>query len=256
MSSLFSKSLILLFAMAALGCTLSYSALGQQNGYKSQEISEDDGIPVLLKHLPDWENVRSQAVFIQDKNALNNAVGNHPILNSVEFSGGTEAVSAAYPAGKLLIIEYTTPQAAADANSKFKGEIEQPGNLNISNGEPLSVEYRRVGNYSVFVFHSGDPTAAAALIDQVKYEKHVQWLGEDPFLLQKLERYFAETGRDVAISTVLWIALIFAITIATGIAAGFMYFRYRESQRAGMTAFTDAGGMTRLNLDDLSEPLP
>jgi len=37
---------------------------------------------------------------------------------------------------------------------------------------------------------------------------------------------------------------------------GIWYFRYREKKRAGMTAFSDAGGLIRLNLDDLSEPLP
>ena len=74
--------------------------------------------------------------------------------------------------------------------------------------------------------------------------------------MQKIQRYFAITGRDVAISTVLWILLIFGITIATGIAVGFGYFRYRESQRSSTRGFSDAGGLTRLNLDDLSEPIP
>jgi hypothetical protein len=106
------------------------------------------------------------------------------------------------------------------------------------------------------VFDSSDPAAASSLLDQVKYEKSVQWLGEDPFLLQKLERYFAMTGRDVVVSTVLWITLLFGLTAAIGILAGIWYFRYRESKRAAMTAFSDAGGLTRLNLDDLSEPLP
>ena len=248
MSSSVAYPIKLLLSIAVFGCSLAYSVAGQQNSYKSQEISEDDGVPVLLKHLPDWENVRGQAVFIQDRNALKNALGDRAVLDSVDFSGGTEAASAQYPAGRLLIVEFTTPQASVAADVEFRRLIAE--------GREGNAVYRRVGNYSVFVLDPSDATAAGSLIDQVKYEKNVQWLGEDPFLLQKLERYFAETGRDVAISTVLWIALIFVVTIATGIAAGLMYFRYRESQRAGMTAFTDAGGMTRLNLDELSEPLP
>ena len=248
MSSLVANPVKLLLALAVFACTLTYSALGQQNSYKSQEISEEDGVPVLLKHLPDWENVRGQAVFIQDKSSLDKLSGGRPILNSVEFAGGVEAVSAPYSSGRLLIIEYTTPQASVAADAEFQRVIAE--------GRAGNLVYRRVGNYSVFVFDASDPAAASTLIDQVSYGKQVQWLGEDPFLLQKLERYFALTGRDVAISTVLWIALIFLITIGTGVAAGFAYFRYRESQRSGMTAFSDAGGMTRLNLDDLSEPLP
>ena len=247
MSSLFSKPIRLSLALAFVGCTLSYSALGQENSYKSQEITEDDGTPVLMKHLPDWESVKDQAVFIQDKNSLKNMVGEHPILHSADISGGTEAVSAKYPAGRLLIIEFTTPQASVAADAEFQKFL-------ASNPDP-GTAYRRVGNYSVFVFDTGDPAAADSLIGQVKYEKHVQWLGEDPFLMQKLERYFAMTGRDVVFSTILWILLIFGITLGAGITAGVAYFRYRESQRAGMAAFSDAGGMTRLNLDDLSEPL-
>jgi hypothetical protein len=248
MPSSFARSLLFSLTLAVYGCLLTYSAFGQAEGYRSQEISDKDGVPVLLKHLPDWDNVRSQAVFIQDKNALRSAVGDRQVLNFIEFSGGVEAVSAQYPAGKLLIVEYTTPQASLAADREFQKMI--------SEGRGGSVEYKRVGNYSVFVFDAGDTNAASDLIDQVKYEKQVQWLGEDPFLTEKLERYFALTGRDVVISTILWILLIFGVTLAAGIGAGFVYFRYRESQREQMTAFSDAGGMTRLNLDDLSEPLP
>jgi hypothetical protein len=242
------KSLLFSLVFALLCCTANYSAFGQAEGYKSQEISDQEGVPVLLKHLPDWENVKSQAVFIRDKNGLKSAVGDRQILDSVDFSGGVEGVSAQYPVGRLLVVEYTTPQASVAADSGFQKLIAE--------GRSGASAYRRVGNYSVFVFDSDDPNSANALIDQVKYEKSVQWLGEDPFLTEKLERYFALTGRDVVISTILWIALIFGITLAAGIGAGFVYFRYRESQREHMTAFSDAGGMTRLNLDDLSEPLP
>ena len=237
-----------MLGIAVFGCTLTYSAFGQQEGYKSQEVSESDGMPVLMKHLPEWESVKGQAVFIQDKAALKNAVGERPVLDLIDLSGGTEAATAQYQAGRLLIVEYTTPQASIAADSIFQKDlVENPSNNAV---------YRRVGNYSVFVFDPTDVGTADALINAVKYQKQVQWLGEDPFLTQKIERYFAMTGRDVVLSTILWIALIFGITIATGIGAGVVYFRYRESQKAHMTAFSDAGGMTRLNLDDLSEPLP
>src|SRR5687767_14217433 len=69
---------------------------------RSQEISEDDGLPVLIKHLPDWQNVRSSTVFITNSADLTNALGNTAVLQQIDFSGGTEAVKADYPAGKLL----------------------------------------------------------------------------------------------------------------------------------------------------------
>lgn len=226
-----------------------YSAFGQQERYnstKSQETSDADGIPVLLKHLPEWDTVKENARFITDKNGLSSAIGNRPINDLVDFAGGTEAVSANYSAGTLLLIEYTNPQISVAADQAFQQRL----------AGDSSTAYRRIGNYSAFVFDASDTVAANDLLAQIKYQKQVQWLGEDPFLMQKIERYFAQTGADVAISTVLWILLVFGITIATGIAVGIFYFRYRESQRAGRTAYSDAGGLTRLNLDDLSEPIP
>jgi hypothetical protein len=245
----FAQKLITLLTLGlVLGCILGYSVSAQEKGgsQPSQEVSEVDGLPVLLKHLPDGGG---SAVFIQDRNGLVSTFGDKPILGLVEFAAGTEAVAADFPAGRLLIVEYTTPQAASFADNKFTSHLAE-------NPTDPPVVYRRIGNYGAFVFTSNDPAAASALLDQVKYEKSVQWLGEDPFLLQKIERYFALTGRDVAISTVLWISLVFAITIAIGVLAGIWYFRYRERKRASMTAFSDAGGLTRLNLDDLSEPFP
>ncbi len=247
-----SASLLSAFVLGIFLLSPSICVFAQQerySGVKSQEISDADGLPVILKHLPDSENVKGSAVFVTDSDGLRKAVGDRPILELVEFSGGTEAVVADYPAGKLLIVEFTNPQASGFADQRIQQRLtENPGNPPIV--------YRRIGNYNAFVFDATDQAAANELLGRIKYEKSVQWLGEDPFLMQKIERYFAQTGRDVVISTILWISLIFGITIAAGVVVGYFYFRYRESQRASMTAFSDAGGLTRLNLDDLSEPRP
>lgn len=214
-------------------------------GQGSQEISDDDGIPVLIKHLPEWESVRDSTVFITDRSSLRAQFPGKNFVDLVDFAGGTEAVTARYSSGRLLIIEFATPQAAADADTKFLA-------LNVASSDP-GAAYRRIGNYSVFVFDSASADAAAALLDQVRYEKTIQWLGEDPFLLQKLERYFVTTTRDIFISTVLWIIGGFGISILIGIVSGFIFFKMREQQRATRRTFSDAGGLVRLNLDNLSE---
>lgn len=219
------------------------NVFAQQPAVKSQEVSEIDGIPVLVKHLPDWEKVRNSTTFALNANELKNALGERPVLDLVDFAGGTEAVTAAYPEGKLLIVEYTNPQSSIDADGKFAIHLAQ---------NPAIV-YRRIGNYNAFVFDAGDAAAANSLLDQVKYQKQVQWLGEDPYLLQRLERYFVTTTRDIFISTVIWIIMGIGLSIVTGIIAGLLFFRIREQKRANRTAFSDAGGLTRLNLDNLSE---
>jgi hypothetical protein len=212
---------------------------------KSLEVSEADGVPVLIKHLPDAEKVQSEARFIKSSEELNAALGDRPVLKAIDFKGGTEAVEAPYEAGKLLIVEYTNPQGSMEADQKVTTAIAQ-------GGPGLPTAYRRIGNYNVFVFDGGDEAAAAGLLDQVKYEKSVQWLGEDPFLLKRVEKYFVTTTRDIFISTVIVIVLGIGGSILAGIIAGFLYFRFRDRRRERTAAFSDAGGLTRLNIDDLT----
>ena len=70
---------------------------------KSREISDDDGLPVLVKHLPDWENARNRSTYILNENDLRNSLGNRPVFDLINFESGTEAVTAPYDQGKLLI---------------------------------------------------------------------------------------------------------------------------------------------------------
>ena len=212
---------------------------------KSREVSDGDGIPVLIKHLPDWENARNRATYILNQNDLRNALGSRQVFDLIEFESGTEAVTAGYDSGKLLLIEYMTPQSSIDADGKINqrlAEIEQN----------QSVVYRRIGNYNVFVFDTTDQTAANALLDEIKYEKNVQWLGEDPFLLKRAERAIVVGLSELFVATTLTIVGGIGLSILAGIIVGLIFFRFREQQRATMEEFSDAGGMTRLNLDGLT----
>lgn len=220
-------------------------SVAQQPASRSQEISEVDGQPVLLKHLPDHERVSPGASFITDKSELKNIVGPEAVLDVLEFSPGTEAVTAAYPEGRLVIVEYTNPQLSAEVDTRVQQYMA------ASPQSPFV--YRRIGNYNAFVFAPTDGDRANTLLDEIRYEKTVQWLGEDPYLLKRLERYMVTTSRDIMLSTVLWILMGLGIALLAGIAAGFIFFNVREQKRANRTAYSDAGGLTRLNLDGLSE---
>lgn len=209
---------------------------------RSREISDGDGIPVLIKHLPNWENARNRATYILNRNDLQSALGARPVFDLIEFESGTEAVTAPYDSGKLLIVEYMTPQSSVDADGKIKQRLAES-----ATNPPIF--YRRIGNYNVFLFDSGDENAANALFDQIKYEKNVQWLGEDPFYLKRAERTLARGLSEVFIATVFVIVGGLGLSVLAGIGVGFLFFRWREQKRAGMKEFSDAGGMTRLNLD-------
>jgi hypothetical protein len=238
----FVKSIVTICALLVSGVFAQENAAPQ---IKSREVSDSDGIPVLIKHLPDWENARNRATYILNQNDLRNALGERAVFELIEFESGTEAVTAPYNQGKLLIVEYMTPQSSVDADQKI---IQRLGET--ASNPPIF--YRRIGNYNAFVFDTNDEAAANALLDQVKYEKNVQWLGADPFLLKRAERAFVKSTSSLFIATTLAIVSGLGLAILLGIIVGFIFFRFRDQKRAGMAAFSDAGGMTRLNLDGLT----
>lgn len=230
-------------------CLVLFTAGGvtcfAQNGPfqpKSQEVSDDAGIPVLVKHLPDWESVQNRVVFANSVEGLKKALGMRPVFDQIEFAPGTEAVAARYDAGTLVIIEPISPQVSVETDTKLTQFLAE-------SGQNSQTAYRRIGNYNAIVLDTANSEAAAALLDQVKYEKNVRWLGDNPFQYRRAERSFVITTSDIFLSTVLVIVLGMGLSIVGGILGGFVFFRFREQKRAAMTQFTDAGGMTRLNLD-------
>lgn len=225
---------------------LSIGIFAQDAIKTSADSPENQGkqIPIIVEHLPDWKNMQSQAVYMRNSDELRNALPNHPVLDLITFEGGTEAVKADYNAGKLLIVEFSTPQFSIDADNRVKQFLTENPNE--------STFFRRVGNYEVFVFDAADESAANELIDQVKYEKTVQWLGKDPHLYEKAERAYLKMTGDMFISSIISIVLGLGFAVSAGIAVGLFVFYFRKQKRASMTAFSDAGGLTRLNLDELS----
>src|SRR6267142_47784 len=208
----------------------------------------DGDIPVLVKHLPDWQKAEPQAQYALDPGRLKNIVPNEPNLEAVSFEGGTEAVVAHYGPSKLAIVEFSTPQLALENDQRIVARIQELW----KRGEPAPSAYRRVGNYSVFVFNAPSEQAAKELIDQVKYEQVVQWLGENPNILKEAERRYVETTLGVFLSVVKASGLAALGCFAVGGFLGALLFTRRRAQQKTVEAFSDAGGMVRLNIDELS----
>ncbi len=207
-------------------------------------------IPVLIKHLPDWEKTYSQALYAVSPGSLKEVAGTQPVFNALNFEGGTEAVTANYGQSQLVIFEFTTPQFASDNDRRITAKIQGLKNQ----GQPTPTGYRRVGNYSVFVFNAPDEKTANALIDQVKYEQVVQWLGDDPHLYERVQRYVLQKTGGVVIAVLESSGLSVLLCLGIGGLFGALLFRRRRRarQRQG-EAYSDAGGMVRLNLDEVTE---
>jgi hypothetical protein len=103
----------------------------------------------------------------------------------------------------------------------------------------------------VFVFNAPDEKTANALVDQVKYEQVVQWLGDDPRMAERLQRYFRQTSAGVLLAVLKSSGLSLLLCLGVGTLFGALLFRRRRAQQA--TLYSDAGGATRLNLDELTD---
>jgi hypothetical protein len=209
--------------------------------------SGEGDVPVLVKHLPNWDEAQRDAVYAVNKTELLNAIPNQTILKELTFEGGTEAVVANYGPSQLVIVEFTTPQFSVDNDQRILAKIQELR----KQGQPIPTAYRRVGNYSVFVFNAPDEKTANALIDSVKYEQVVQWLGDDPYLEARVERYLAQTTAGVLIAVLKSSGLSLLICLGAGTFFGALLFRHRRAQQAAL--YSDAGGGTRLNLDELTD---
>jgi len=205
-------------------------------------------IPVLVKHLPDWETAQVHAAYAVSLASLKNIIEGQPLLDALNFVEGTEAVVAPYDSSQLAIVEYTTPQIAADNDARVKESINKLRGEN----QPVPSAYRRVGNYSVFVFHAPDAQTAENLINHVHYEQLVQWLGDNPRALQRAQHEYAATTAGVILAVLKASGLALILCLGAGVTFGSIVFLRRRAQQSANAAYTDAGGLMRLNLDNLS----
>lgn len=208
----------------------------------------EDEVPVLVKHLPDWQNVQSRVLYAVNPETLKSLFSNQPVLDAVSFTGGAEAVVADYDTQRLVIVEFNTASLATDNDQRITARLQELR----AQGQPVPSAYRRVGNYAVFVFDAPSQEAANQLIDQVKYQQIVQWLGENPFAYERATREFTETTLGVFVAVVKASGLALVGCLAVGGFFGALLFNLRRAQQRAKEAYSDSDAMLRLNLDELT----
>lgn len=204
-------------------------------------------IPVLLKHLPNWAQAQQTAIYLNRFTSLD-AVAKDAVLTAVQSEGDADAVLATYDPMRLLIIEFNTPQRSVENDQRIVSRIHELWKL----GQPAPSAYKRVGNYSVFVFDAPNEQAAKQLIDQVHYEQVVSWLGENPNILKEAEKRYVSTTLGVLVAVIKASGFALIACLATGGLIGALLFTRRRAQQRSAHAFSDAGGMLRLNLDEMT----
>ena len=161
------------------------------------------------------------------------------------FPGDAEAAFAEYEQGapqplKLLIVEYHTPQFATDAMTQASAVLAA-----LPQEQQNRIILKRVGNYVVEASNVSDQEHAQALVDAVEYPYTVKWLRNplwptnDPFRAQK--------AAQMLLSTFGVLGLILLTVAVGGAAFGTTVFIKRRKQQR--QAFSDAGGMLRLDID-------
>jgi hypothetical protein len=228
-----------------------------ENGLKefarlfAETLDKGEGeIPVLVKHLPEWETAQQRASYVVSLPALQAAAGQRPVLDAVSFEGGAEAITATYGPSRLVIIENNTPQLATTNDARINAKLKELR----EGGQPVPTAYRRVGNYSVFVFDAPDEATAVKLIEGIKYEQVVQWLGPNPYDYQRAVRKYTDTTAGVIVAVLKASGLSLLLCLGVGaIFGGLVFKRRRQQQQAITQGFSDAGGMVRLNLDEMTQ---
>jgi hypothetical protein len=238
----------LLVVAADISRSQSTSRVQGQPENEKPATPDENEIPVLIQHLPPPEEAQKNAVFLKSFSDLEKLGLPQPVLSAVQSAGDADAALGTYAPSKVLIIEFHTPQLAADNDQRIIARIQELWRL----GQPAPTAYRRVGNYSVFVFDAPDEQTAKQLIDQVKYEQVVQWLGDNPNILKEAQKRYVNTTLGVLVAVLKASGYAALLCLGVGGLIGGLLFSYRRAQQKDVTAFSDAGGMLRLNLDEMT----
>lgn len=229
------------------GDPANLKALAQELA-NSLDKGEND-IPALIKHLPNSEEAQKTAVFLHSFANLDRLGLQQGVFTAINSGGNADAALAVYGPSKVLVVEFNTPQLAKENDDRIVARIQELWKL----GQPAPTAYRRVGNYSVFVFDAPDDASAKQLLDQVKYEQVVQWLGENPNILKRAQEHYVNTTLGVLVAVIKASGYALLACLGLGGLAGALLFTHRRAQQQkNLATFSDAGGMLRLNLDDLT----
>ncbi|MEW6730404.1 MAG: DUF6599 family protein [Acidobacteriota bacterium] len=222
--------------------------------YSAEDVAAANQPPAVIRHLPTGSLNLRAARYVLGPRALARLLQRDVSSYTFYPNFGTEVAIASYDQGsesmRLLIIEYHTPQQAGDAFNR----LNQYRN-SLSTGEQAKMVLNRQGNYVVEATGFQDTAAAQRTVDAVKYDYTVKWLTDPPLYGGRtFESEAAKTAQIlVSVFGIIGITALSALIIGVPFGIVRFYLR-RRNARNQPDPFTDAGGMVRLNLDEIALP--
>ena len=225
---------------------------------------ETGQLPVLPSNLPEQNRIPAGEVYLIGPEALSFQKKFVHQKDLIDFTGGVEVVTADYSNGSaimsLIVVEYQTPQSAADGYEKNAKLFES-----LSQDEKQRRVLKRTGNYIIEAVNVVNSTEAQDLIRKIKYTPRVYWegskIGDIPIQYRPTDPAAIEEASETAmiiVRTFYWIGVMITAAMLIGVIAGGSFFYYRRHRRRKLgldDIFSDSGGTVRLNLDEfLLEP--
>lgn len=209
--------------------------------------------PVLIQHLPTEGLIAGTERFIAGRRGLAKFPGydNPNDVLQLESDGVEAAIADCQTGGeksRLLLVEYHTPQLAKSAYDRVTGYFQS-----LPESERERRILKREGNYIVQMFDVTDRAMAEKIVAEIKYTAKVRWLKDDQ--IRVVQGFPEFPAVDWLLSTFAFLGFLVLAVIGAGIVFGYSFFVWRR-RRASRFGFSDAGGMLRLNLDQIALPSP
>jgi len=210
-------------------------------------VQSDD--PGIMRHLPEWNLVNGSEKYLVGPLGVGRFT-QYGDASKINFEGGTEVAVGDYDIngskGQLIIVEFQTPQFATQGMDRMHKYLDS-----LPPDQRGRIFLKREGNYAVEAIGFGDRAIAESLVDRVKYTYTVKWITKPPTSPYDLSSYRRDALRLIIAIFVL-IGLAVLIAVGGGVFFGRLLFLRRRAQLKNV--YSDAGGIIRLNLDDMINP--
>lgn len=225
-------------------------------GLATEDVEAAKVLPAVIRNLPEGSLSLRTTRYILGPKALARLLKRS--VDQYEFypNFGSEIALATYEQGKgetsLMIIEYHTPQQASSALTRLTKYYE-----GLSEAERAKNIIKRQGNYIVEAINFNDAAIAKKTVEDVKYNYIVKWLDNDVGIaVAQQKRFNSEASKTASllVSVMSLIGISLMVALVFGVGFGFIKFYLKRRDVRYVAAYTDGGGMMRLNLDGIEAP--